>query len=149
MTVESIHAAVEALVDLGERRGWPQISKRTLIQAEYVEARLNGQTHAFAEMCALQQPPGAVGTERAFLEGHCCGNQFEGSESEGDVYRQMARDAGVSTTGKVFKGGLARFPGDPQAWISDMHDAKAIADKENMTVSGAFSRQSVRGIADK
>lgn len=43
-----------------------------------------------------------------------------------DVYLGTAKRAGVSTNGKVYQHGLARFPGDPQAWVSDLDEAKRI-----------------------
>lgn len=40
-------------------------------------------------------------------------------------FRRMAEAAGVSTSGKVYQSGLARYPGDPFAWVGDLDEAKA------------------------
>ncbi|MCI0403571.1 MAG: hypothetical protein L0212_08620 [Acidobacteria bacterium] len=127
---------------------WPKVSKRPDVQAFYEQMRKDGQTHAFAEMCALQQPFGLSGTDGAFLEGNCCGNQFEKNPAIGDAYAAEARKAGISTTGRVYKSGLARYPGDPRAWISDLSDVRRICEEDNLGCQGAYNRTPVRGIHD-
>lgn len=54
----------------------------------------------------------------------------------GDRFQQMAREAGVVTRGKQYMGGLARFPGDPQAWVSTRGEIRKIAEKRNLNVDG-------------
>jgi hypothetical protein len=54
------------------------------------------------------------------------GAQFEGDKRVESVYMDPAKKAGVSTTGKIYQHGLARFPGDPEAWVSNMGEAKKI-----------------------
>lgn len=80
------------------------------------------------DMFLAQQPPGSQ-TDREFLYGHCNGNQFEKQPHVGDFYRAWAAAAGVNTTGKVYKKTLARFPGDPQAWISDRGDVRRLCEQ--------------------
>lgn len=59
----------------------------------------------------------------------------------GNKFRKMAKAAGVVTRGKQYMGGLARFPGDPQAWVGDRGDIKRIAEKENYSVDGIVKRK--------
>lgn len=68
-------------------------------------------------------------TDREFLFGHCNGNQFEKTPDVGDDYRAKAEAAGVSTTGKIYLSGLARFSGDPEAWVSDRGDVQRAVEK--------------------
>lgn len=65
-------------------------------------------------------------TNRAYTRGYVNGNQFDYDEETGDDYRNMAKRAGVSITGKVYRHSLAQFPGDPEAWVSDSDDARAV-----------------------
>lgn len=45
------------------------------------------------------------------------------------LYTQPAKDAGVSINGKHYQHGLARFPGDPEAWVDNLGDVKRILEK--------------------
>jgi hypothetical protein len=92
----------------------------------YVVCRENGCTPRLADMLAEGQPP-MSNTDREFLEGHCCGNQFAKNTLDmkvGDAFKKQAAAAGVNVTGKVYLGGMARFPGDPEAWVSDRHEVQ-------------------------
>jgi hypothetical protein len=42
-------------------------------------------------------------------------------------YKRIASEAGVDIAGKSYNSGLAAYPGDPDAWIKDDNDTKAIA----------------------
>lgn len=46
------------------------------------------------------------------------------SDDRGALFDRLARAAGVSTTGKWYNPALARFLGDPEAWVSGMDDIK-------------------------
>lgn len=131
-----------------ERDSWPKVSQSPDVQAFYERMREGGQTHAFAEMCALQQPFGLSGTDGAFLEGHCRGSQFERNPDIGDAYAAEAKRQGVNIVGKVYKSGLARYPGDPRAWISDLSDVRRICEEDNLGCQGSYNRTPVRGIHD-
>lgn len=52
------------------------------------------------------------------------GEQFD--DYTRNAYTKPAEAAGVSTNGKVYQHGLARFPGDPMAWIDNKGDARRI-----------------------
>lgn len=47
-----------------------------------------------------------------------------------------AEAAGVSTTGKEYISQLAKFPCDPEAWVSDASDVKRICEKNNWGCEG-------------
>lgn len=104
----------------------------------YLAMRMDGTADKLAEMLALQQVP-RVKTDSTFLEGHCNGNQFEHTPLLGDYYQQVAAEHGVSVTGKVYKSGLARFPGDPEAWVSGTGDVKALLEKRGWSCEGSVT----------
>lgn len=130
----------------GYELGYPRISQDIVIQAEYVAMRLDGEGHRMAEMLALQTPP-MSNTDREFLEGHCNGSQFEKMPYIGDYYAKVARQHGADITGKVYLSGLARFPGDPLAWVAGKGDAERVLDKNGWGSEGAISRK-VSNVAD-
>ena len=107
------------------------------VQREYERMRADGLSHNLAEMFALQAPPQIAGTDNIFLEGHCNGSQFDGQEYVGELYKAEARAAGVDITGKVYLGGLARYPGDPEAWVSGRGDVKRICEQRGWGCDGA------------
>ena len=93
------------------------------------------------EMFASQQAPGARYTDRAFLQDRQNGKQFEDNPWAGDFYKKKAKAAGVSTVGKVYMGGLAKYAGDPRAWVDSTSDVIKVAKERNLTVSGAVECQ--------
>src|SRR5271154_7062156 len=103
-------------------------------QAHYDRCIAEGTSPVLAEMFALGQPP-MSNTDREFLAGTENGRQFEGQEEVGDYYRQEATKAGVNTTGKVYKNGLARFPGDPEAWVSGRGDVQRVIEERGWNCS--------------
>lgn len=94
---------------------WPKVSDDPVRQAHYEKMRQNGESHGFAKMCALQRPPGTKGTEKALMQG--------------------------ATSGKRYISGLARFPGDPQAYVSGADDVLRIARERNLNVEGCVNHQ--------
>lgn len=94
-----------------------------------------------AEMFAARQPPGTRGTDRAFLQDRHNGKQFEKEPAVGDRYASAARRAGVSTAGRVYHSGLARFPGDPAAWISDTGDLRKRCETMGKSCTGIIEYQ--------
>lgn len=114
---------------------WPVVSLNSSVQSRYELMRQNGQSHSIAEILACRAFPG-VKTDSVFNEGRCNGSQFEKHPLLGDYYKAKAEAAGVSTTGKYYCSGLARFPGDPKAWISDRSDVKRVADENGFAVHG-------------
>jgi hypothetical protein len=106
-------------------------------QERYDQMRVEGLSHNLAEMFALQAPPQIAGTDSVFLEGHCNGSQFDGQEWIGDMYQDEATKAGVNTKGKVYLGGLARYPGDPEAWVTSRGDVKRVCEERGWGCDGA------------
>lgn len=116
---------------------YPVIDPRPHVQRAYeFLRRVKGQSHRMAEMLACRQPPGLKGTDRAFNEGRCNGNQFERMPWLGDYYREIAHRHGISTTGKFYASQIANEPGDPRAWISDVGELKKVAAERDITLRG-------------
>lgn len=51
-------------------------------------------------------------------------------------YLALAREAGVSTDGKAYDGRLARFPGDPEAWIESQDDVRRVCERRGWGCDG-------------
>lgn len=87
------------------------------VASTFVRMVEQGVSPRLAEMLALRSPPRA-NTDREFFEGHCNGNQFSGAEDHGDYLRTQAQRHG-HTPGRndVYVSQLARFPGDPEAFV--------------------------------
>lgn len=109
------------------------------VQAHYLKMLADGQSPRFAEMCALQAPPGTKGTDRAFMEGRCDGNWLDAlPKKQASWLTREAKKAGINISGKYYMGGLADKRGhlDPEAWVSNVDDIKRVAVKRNLTVKG-------------
>jgi post-segregation antitoxin (ccd killing protein) len=109
------------------------------VRNHYIRMINAGQSPRFSEMCALQQPPGTKGTDRAFQEGRLAGNQWD--ELPARQAKKMIREAkaaGINISGKQYVSGLANKLGhcDPRAWVSDLSDVKRVAKDRNLNVSG-------------
>lgn len=88
-------------------------------QKHYDLCLSQGTSPILAEMLALAQPPGC-NTDNVFCADRKEEEQFKDRRVLG--FRKKAEKQGVSTTGKIYLGGLARFPGDPTAWVSGRGD---------------------------
>lgn len=106
---------------------------------EIAESIAQGVSPRLAEMLVLQQPPGA-NTDREFLHGDCNGNQFEKSPRVGDHYAAIARRAGVNVKGKKYLSSLARYPGDPAAWVDGKGDAQRVIEQNGWGAQGMINR---------
>lgn len=105
----------------------------------YTTAMKNGSGEKFAEMVALQSPPGTRGTDRAFMEGRYAGNWMDGMPPQlANRMVREARAAGINTSGRFYMGGLAdkRAHRDPEAWVDSIDDVKRVAKKRNLEVRG-------------
>lgn len=103
-----------------------------------------GYTHRWAEMCALQKPPGVKGADRTFMERRA--NQEWLDDMPPEQARRILRDAkgaGINTSGKFYMSGLAdkRGPADPAAWVDSIADVKKVAAARNLTVRGVVEHQ--------
>ncbi len=110
-------------------------------QVRYWQIRFKGESHAMAEMLATRSFPGLKGTDSVFMEGRKLGGQqFEGlPRYMGEQYVSQALAAGVNPAGKYYSGTLARFPGDPRAWITGLGDARRIAAERGIGLTGAVT----------
>ncbi len=116
---------------------YPLVSMDPQQQADYIEMRACGMGHACAEMLALQQPPSLQGTDSIFMAGQVSGNQFEKSPWLGKAYKQISEKlAPGCTSGAVYKSQLARFAGDPLAWVRGTADVKKAAAIKGVDVDG-------------
>ena len=118
----------------------PDIARAPLdVQEHYLRMIEAGQHPQFAEMCALCQPPGTKGTDRAFMEGRLHGNWMDSMPKKvADAMIREARLAGINTTGKFFMGGIADKRGykDPEAWVDSAGDVLRVAKKRDLEVQG-------------
>lgn len=103
-----------------------------------------GYGHRWAEMCALQQPPGVKGTDRAYMQGRLNNQQLDSMPP--DHARNLvtlAKRAGINPSGKYYAASLAdgRGPADPAAWVDSTADVKRVAIERNLTVTGAVEHK--------
>lgn len=89
----------------------------------------------FDEMVASGVPP-ASNTDREFMSASENGRQFQGRPEQGDFYKKVAEQHGQSITGKKYLSQLARFPGDPQAWISSRGDVQKVLEERGWGSDG-------------
>jgi len=109
------------------------------VREHYLEMVANGCGTRFAEMCALQQPPGTRGTDRAFMEGRLGGEWLNTiPKFQADRMIREAREAGINTSGRFYMGGIAdkRAHRDPEAWVDSVGDVLRVAKKRNLEVRG-------------
>jgi hypothetical protein len=105
----------------------PRISDNPATQAFFEQMLRDGVAESLARMFALRQPPGTGGTDRAFMYGKQAGQELDG-ELEPIRKRRMARykqltGRNVPDNARYFRQ-LARFPGDPRAFVSDRSEFK-------------------------
>ena len=121
-TDEEVQAFVNSL---------PTISSDECIQSFYMDMRIQGQSHAIAEMLAHRRPPGANNTDRAYQHG---GEKMPGGLGSMPPMLRKARMAMYKRmtgkdvpTGYIYSSTLARFPSDPMAWVADVGELKSRA----------------------
>ena len=109
------------------------------VQRHYRSMIASGQSQTWAIMCALQQPPGTRGTDRALMEGRYA-NEWMKNQPKALTERMLrdAKAAGISTAGKFYMGGLADHRGhkDPEAWVDSTADILRVAKKRDLEVHG-------------
>lgn len=86
-------------------------------RALYRKSVAKGNTHSFALMCATQCPPGGVFADERWR-----------LSDESKSFRRNVPPGKYQT-------GLARYPGDPQAFVSSRSEAKKVAAKRGLTVT--------------
>lgn len=103
--------------------------------AECVEGGCNEK---LADMLARQQPPCAV-TDATFLRGNDNGSQFQDNPDRGDYLKRVAEEGGQMVKGKKYLAQLARFPGDPEAWVDGRGDVERVCRKRGWGCDGAVN----------
>ena len=89
----------------------------------------------FDEMVESGIPPVSK-TDVEFLKGSENGSQFANDPFAGDYYASVAKKAGVSITGKKYLGQLAKYPGDPKAWVSCRGDVQQVCEERGWGSEG-------------
>lgn len=118
-----------------DRMGEP-FSPSWWMHRHYWECRARGTGPRLAEMFACAQPPQSK-TDVEFLRGS--DQQFSQgplAEQMGNFYKSVAESQGQCTKGKVYKSGLAIYPGDPRAWVSDRHEVQSLVEERNWASRG-------------
>jgi hypothetical protein len=109
------------------------------VRSHYAAMIAQGLSETWAIMCALQQPPGTRGTDRAFMQGRYA-NEWMQHQPEALTRRMLgdAKKAGINTSGKFFMGGIADRRGhcDPEAWVDSTADILRVAKKRDLEVHG-------------
>jgi hypothetical protein len=139
-TMKDLEDALVYLSAEGKRRGWPQVGQTWSGQHPYyVAMRLDGAPHTLAEMLALQSPP-MSNTDREFLHGvHENDDVFASKPGLYEHFKKIADSQGVDITGKRYVSGLARYPGDPRAFVSGRGDVERICREEGWNCRGAVN----------
>lgn len=105
----------------------------------YVKLISQGLGHRWAEMCALQTPPGVRGTDRAVMQGRYAEQWLDDMpKDQAQRITRQAKAAGINISGKFYMSGLADKRGhlDPAAWIDSAADIKKVARERNLSVRG-------------
>jgi len=119
----------------------PDIASHPDRLAIYQQVMQTDGSPRFAEMCALQSPPGTKNTERAFMQG--AWRQMEQMDPKNrDTILADAKKAGISTQGKCFKSGIGHWT-DPAAWVTSAEDVLAVAKARNYEVSGVVNHKAI------
>mgnify|MGYP001610868419 CR=1 FL=1 len=86
--------------------------------AFYMRLRYEGKDHRMADMLASQRPPGCV-TDDTFFGGIPRLAEQIGDDKQLQKYVNAARKHGYNPSpNDMYQPGLARFPGDPEAFIN-------------------------------
>lgn len=101
-----------------------------------------GNPPGFAAMLALQEPPGAKNTDRAFSQG-----QQRKMENMSPMLRGMlqkrARAAGIDTRGKYYVGGPFGAH-DARSWVTSAEDLMTVAKRNNLNLEGVLNHKADR-----
>lgn len=87
-----------------------------------------------------QTPPGA-NTDREFLYGTENGRQFQDKPHYGDFYAKECLKRGGQVKGRKYISQLARFKGDPEAWVGGRGDVQRVLEKRGWGSEGSVKVQ--------
>jgi hypothetical protein len=104
------------------------------VQEFYRDMVRKGESPRFAAMCAMRSAPLTRYSDKTFNKQR---RQIMGNmkPKQRDAYLKMAKQAGISTQGKYYVGGLGR-PSDPTAWVSTVDEVKDVCRAKNLTAEG-------------
>lgn len=108
------------------------VSRDNAVQAFYIRMRINGQSHNMAELLSLRKFPGVRGTDSDFMKG-----THDQCDPIDQARYHAAQAQGVDTNGKRYLSSLARYPNDPEAWVSGLGDVTRIVGERGWNCSGA------------
>lgn len=98
------------------------------------EARMIERHGGIPEMARCRKAPG-LDTDDTFMRGKKSGDcAVDLDDKVYAAYREKARRAGVSTTGKFYFTRLAQEPGDPNAWVGSKAEAIAAAQRTGQSL---------------
>ncbi len=120
----------------GDRRY--SIDDKDCSEAHYLEQTQSREEARLKDMLASGVPPHGV-SDCTFMQGVGNGRQFEGQEHVGDYYRGVTEGMGGTATGRKYLSGLARFPGDPEAWVDSRGDVERVLTKRGWGSEGTVS----------
>jgi hypothetical protein len=103
-------AGCEADSDAGTSFG---VTKRML----YMRLRRDGNTHRFSDMIACQRGPGLMTDSVFFAGAKQIGDQFVNETQRKKVLAVAKRHGYTPNRTDVYEPGLARFQGDPEAFV--------------------------------
>lgn len=128
----------EAAAELIERKAKSPHLTGVVVAGRWISlsppTEMTGQK--FDEMVENGNPP-MSNTDREFLEGNCNGSQFQNQPDIGDNYRRECESKGGSTLGRKYLSQLARFPGDPEAWVSGRGDVQKVLEERGWGSDGS------------
>lgn len=101
------------------------IDDKEVTEEGYKALREAIEAERLAEMFESGQTPHCI-SDQTYMKGHTNGSQFEKCQHMGNYYRHEAQLHGGNTNGKRYISGLARFPGDPEAWVTGRDDIKRV-----------------------
>ena len=119
----------------------PLVSNDVHVQSFYEYLRGNGETHRMSEMLAFRQAPRGL-TDAVFFEGFgTIEKQFAGDEKVRDhLIRRAMKEGYKPNANDVYLSALARYPGDPEAFVpatGGRGHIKAVCEKRGWEADGA------------
>lgn len=104
----------------------------------YVSAIENGTSESLAELLALRQSP-SLNTDTTFMANR--GTLLQQLDGDHEALTEVMRGASKSgfrpTDNHVYIEGLARYPGDPEAFITGKGDVRNVCEKRGQACHGS------------
>lgn len=110
------------------------------VATHYEQCIQNGCDPKLAEMLSRRSAPG-IKTDATHFAG-IMGRQFANNPEMGDALSAELRAMGGSPVGKVYRSSLARYAGDPEAWVDSRSDIKAICERRGWGCEGGVTVKS-------